>query len=215
MLNTWPNELRMNCVSSHRPMGEGGEIARNQALAKRSWEMWARKIVLYGPNDHELRSPKTSFVDTEPFPRIRDLMRTAASLAGFTAIVNADIVLEPAILKLERHMMLRGKRCASSRRYHFDPNTCDWKAAQLGEDRGRDVFIARQDLWRKAAGEIPEELRIGCSRWDAWCTDYFRIRHNDAFIDFSSMRIAFHPIHGNRKRPYDEEISKLHFHIEA
>jgi hypothetical protein len=203
----------MNVISSHRPMAEDSEIARNQKLAHRTWEMWARNITYFGPKEFELQSPKTTFVESEQFPHIVDLMNAAAFQRGFTAIMNADIVVKPDIRKLERMMMLRGKLCASSRRYHFDPNTCDWAAAELGDDRGRDIFIARWDIWRDAARWIPPELRIGNARWDAWVTDYFRAKHNDAFLDFTNMRIVFHPIHGSRKRPYDEEISKLHFSI--
>jgi len=176
--------------------------------------MTFNRIIYLGPSEPELRSPKTKFVFSEDFPRIKALMQVAALQPGFTAILNADIVVND-LRKLESQMMLRGKVCASSRRWHFDPNTCDWKAAYLGSDRGRDIFIARQDIWRKAAREVPEELRIGNSRWDAWCTDWFRIRHGESFIDFSGQKLIFHPAHESRLRPFDEEISKIHFHIPA
>lgn len=203
----------MIAISSHRPLDQEPEIKRNQLLAKRTWEAAFSRIIYFGTIEPELSSGKTAFVPSEEFPRIKDMMEMAGKQRGFVAIVNADIVVTPEIKKLERLMMLRGKLCASSRRYHFDPNTCDWKAAQLGLDRGRDIFIARNDVWRDAARHVPNELRIGNSRWDAWATDWFRIRYNDSFLDFTNMRAIFHPNHESRRRPYDEEISKVQFHI--
>ena len=192
-------------------MNEDSEIARNQSLAKRSWEMWAKRIVYFGTSDFDLRSPRTIFLEAEQFPRIKSLMECAGGMNGYTAILNADIVVKPEIRRLEQMMGLRGKLCASSRRYHFDPNTCNWDAAELGDDRGRDIFIARHDVWKRAAREVPEAFRIGNGRWDGYVTDLFRRHYNDSFIDFSQKRLVFHPIHGNRKRPYDEEIAAVSY----
>jgi hypothetical protein len=203
----------MIAITSHRPLDQEPEIKRNQLLAKRTWESVFSRIIYFGVHEHELVSGKTAFIPCEEFPRIRDIVDLAGKQRGFVAILNADIVVNPDIKKLERMMMLRGKLCASSRRYHFDPDTCDWKAAQLGNDRGRDIFIARNDIWRDAVNYIPHELRIGNGRWDAWVTDWFRTRYNDSFIDFTDMRVIFHPNHESRRRPYEEEISKVQFYI--
>jgi len=199
----------MNIVTSQRPMADDVEIGRNQSLAKRSWEMCARRIVYFGPNEFELRSPKTVFVDCEPFPRIKTLIGAAASMVGYTAILNADIVVKPDILRLERMMGLRGKLCASSRRYHFDPATCNWDAAELGDDRGRDLFMARHDVWKRAVKEVPEMFRIGHQGWDGWLTDFLRRNYNDSFMDFTAKRIVFHPIHGSRRMPHAAEVATI------
>src|SRR6266498_2469409 len=198
----------MQAVSSHRPNCQDRDICRNQSLAARTWRMTFTRIIYLGPSEPDLRSPKTKFVFSEDFPRIKALMQIAALQPGFTAILNADIVVND-LRKLENQMMLRGKVCASSRRWHFDPNTCDWKAAYLGSDRGRDIFIARQDVWRKAAREVPEEFRIGHQGHDGWLTDYFRRQHNDSFIDFTGQRLIFHPEHGSRKMPYAVEVATV------
>lgn len=199
----------MIAISSHRPLAQSEEIKRNQLLAKRSWEMSFKKIIYFGPHEHELVSGKTAFVQSVDFPRIKDLMVMAGGQVGFVAILNADIVVDPAIKKLERMMALRGKLCASSRRYQFDPNTCDFKAAQLGDARGRDIFIARNDIWRNCSKHMPEQMRIGHGRFDAVLTDIFRRFYNESFLDFTASKFIFHPDHGERLRPHEEEISKV------
>lgn len=199
----------MIAISSHRPLDQEPEIKRNQLLAKRTWESVFSRIIYFGVFEQELASSKTVFFPHEEFPRIKDLMEQAGKQRGLVAILNADIVVTPDLKKLERMMMLRGKLCASSRRYHFDPDTCDWKAAQLGNDRGRDIFIARNDIWRDAAHNVPEQFRIGHQGFDGWITDFFRGKYNTSFIDFTDMRIIFHPNHGNRKMPHSKEVAAV------
>lgn len=199
----------MIAISSHRPFAQSDEIKRNQLLAKRSWEMSFKRIIYFGDREPELLSGKTTFVACENFPRIRDMMIAAGGCVGFVVILNADIVVDPAIKKLERMMSLRGKLCASSRRYQFDPNTCDFKSAQLGDARGRDIFIARNDIWRHCSKHMPEQMRIAHGRWDAVLTDTFRRFYNESFLDFTNFRVVFHPEHGERLRPHEEEISKV------
>lgn len=201
-------------LSSHRPLDQEAEIKRNQLLAKRTWESAFDKIYYFGTLEHELSSPKTHFVPADDFPSIKSMMTMAGQQRGFVAILNADIVVKPDIRKLERMMMARGKSCASSRRWHFDPVTCDWDKAELGDDRGRDIFIARNDIWRDMAKAVPEELRIGHGRWDAFCVDWFRIKFNDSFIDFTNSKMIFHPIHESRRRPHEEQIAKVNFYIQ-
>ena len=197
----------MNAVSSFRPLAQDEEWKRNQLLAKRSWEVWARAIVLFGAEDRELVSRKTVFIPSEQYPALKNMAAMASSLPGFTAILNADIVVSQDIRFLERMMQARGKVCASSRRYHFDPNTCKWDEATLGDDRGRDIFIARQDIWRRLTRVLPEDLRIGNARWDAAFVNWFRDEFGDNFIDFTDRKIVFHPVHEGRNRPYDEMIA--------
>ncbi len=198
----------MNCISSMRPLVEcDPEWRQNQLLAKRTWEMAFQHILLFNGHDRELASGKTGFITSDSFPSIRKMAEAAGQMRGFTAILNADIVIKPEVRKLERLMQLRGKLCASSRRYHFDPSTCDWNAASLGDDRGRDIFIARQDIWRQLGRELPEDLRIGHGHWDAAITNVFRLRYDEKFLDFTKMKIVFHPVHQGRKRPFNEALS--------
>lgn len=199
----------MIAVSSHRPLDQEPEIKRNQLLAKRTWESAFTRIVYLGTLEHELSSSKTWFIPSEEFPRIKELMSIAAQQRGFVAIINADIVVTPDIKKLERMMMLRGKLCASSRRYHFDPDTCDWAKAELGNDRGRDIFIARNDIWRDAARIVPEQFRIGHQGFDGWITDFFRRKYDSSFIDFTKMKIIFHPNHESRRMPHAQEVAQI------
>lgn len=192
----------MNIVSSFRPLAEDEEWKRNQLLAKRSWEMAAQKIVFFGPYEPELASPRTKFVESEQFPKIKTLCDAASKLPGFTAILNADIVVDLEIRSLVNRMSIKGQVSASSRRWHFDPNTCDWGSADLGDDRGRDVFITRWDIWRDLARKLPDELRIGHGLWDAALVNYFRDRYGAKFVDFTSRKLIFHPRHEGRRRPH-------------
>lgn len=203
----------MNAVSSHRPHARSAEFARNQALAKRTWEPVFKQIVYVGPQEPELDSEKTTFIYSEDFPSIQTLAKVAANLRGITALLNADISLGPRIRNVEYRMLSGGLKCASSRRYHFDPHNPQWEMAALDEkDRGRDIFMAKQQVWQKVADTIPPHFRIGHQQWDAWMSDFFRDkvvpigREYDPSKDFTKERCVFHPHHGDRQMPHAQEI---------
>lgn len=197
----------MIALSSHRPHHKSVEFRHNQLLAKRSWEGAFTKIIYAGIEEPELHSQKTTFIQAEDWPRIQTLAQIAAEQQGIVAILNADIVVNNRLREVENRMWARGGVCGSSRRYHFDAHTPDLTHAKLIEsDRGRDIFIARQNIWKRIAREVPEYLRIGHQQWDAWMTDFFREHYNQRFIDFTAMKCIFHPKHEDRQMPYANEI---------
>lgn len=172
--------------------------------------MFAQRIVIFGPHEPDLSNRKVSFVPSEQFPRIKVMAEFAALQKNhYVAICNGDILLDPKILRIENRMRFSNYRCASSRRWHFDPLKPMSEAletADLGSDRGRDVFVARWDVWTRIAAETPDRLRIGHGTWDAFMTDKFREHWNDKFIDFTAFRMVHHPHHGDRRRPHELEV---------
>lgn len=204
----------MIAVSSHRPHSHSEEFRSNQILAKRTWEGVFQRIIYLGEFEPELNSPITQFIETDQWPFIRKLMEIASTQRGFVAILNADLVLDPKLRPLEHFMRGKGYCCASSRRFHFDPGQPDFHKAlaeaDCGNDRGRDIFIARNDVWRRAMTHVPMQMRIGHGRWDAWMVDYFRSNYNESFMDFTDDRLVFHPIHGDRRRPHEQEAASAY-----
>lgn len=209
-------EKVVTIISSFRPFGESPEWDRNQSFAFRSWMMFAKRIILFGQMEPILDNSKVSWVPSEQYPRIKDM----ATLAGrqknqVVMICNGDIMVEPKIMRVEQRMKFSNFRCASSRRWHFDPEkpmrealeTSSLMDADGKDDRGRDVFIARWDVWAQVAKETPEKYRVGNPQWDAFLTDKFREHWNDKFIDFTAMRLCHHPHHGGRRHPYAEAIA--------
>jgi hypothetical protein len=197
----------MIAISSHRPHSRSAEFARNQAMAKRTWEPVFQTIVYAGAEEPELDSEKTEFYPTEDFPTIQTLAKIAASQRGISAILNADILINNRIRNVEQKMWVNSIMCGSSRRYHFDPHAPNFDMANLDDaDRGRDIFVARQHVWQRVADQVPPHLRIGHQQWDAWMTDFFRDNYNRKFIDFTNLRCVFHPRHGDRQMPYASEI---------
>lgn len=197
----------MIAISSHRPHSRSAEFARNQALAKRTWEGVFRKIIYAGPAEPELDSDKTEFVYTEDFPTIQTLAKMAAAQSDITAILNADICISPRFCNVEHRMRVTPLLCASSRRYHFAPYPKpNFDMALLDEkDRGRDIFMAKQSLWKRVAEQVPSHLRIGHQQWDAWMSDFFRSQ-GVRWTDFTKERCVFHPKHGDRQMPYAQQI---------
>lgn len=208
-------QAAMLVISSMRRFGQDPEWDRNQMMAFRTWNMFAKKIILFGDRDPYLANRKVLFVPTEEFPRIK-LM---ADLAGrqrmeYVTLCNGDILLDPAIMRIEARMRAGNFCCASSRRWHFDPTMTMEKARETAslinqdgfDDRGRDVFIARWDVWQRIAKEMPDHYRIGHQHWDAYLTNAFREHWNDKFIDFTAMRLVHHPHHSGRRMPYAETI---------
>lgn len=205
----------MIAVSSHRPHTESAEYKRTQQIAHNSWEHVFSSIHYFGPVETDLAGYKTRFVKSEPFPKIRDMAAYASnSTSGYAAILNADIVVTPEIMGLETHMVQKARRCGSSRRWHFKltgGNLRDMlKTAWLGNDRGRDIFVAHYMVWRKLADQMPDCFRIGNPYWDAWITDWFREHYNDNFVDFTTSKTVFHPEHEGRNYPYAADIAKVY-----
>ena len=206
----------MILISSFRPLGEDPEWDANQMRAYRSWQMFAERIYLFGEPEAQLKSNKVHFVPSEQYPRIRDMAELAARFRGkITLICNGDIVIDPDIRRIERKLGFAHACCASSRRWHFKPEPLMSEAVKNAslidgegrDDRGRDVFMARDFVWGKVAATMPDKYRIGHSLWDAYITNAFREHWNDRFLDFSAMRLIFHPIHEGRRRPHDLEIA--------
>lgn len=203
----------VNAVSSHRPHSTDGEYRRNQTLAKTTWDHVFQKITYCGPQEPELASYKTQFIHDEQFPRIRRLAELAGQWHGLTAILNADILVAPEILALERQMKTKRRLCASSRRWGFavaGRTLAEMlEKADLGNDRGRDIFVATGAVWRNLAMTMPEGYRIGNPYWDAYVTDFFRKYYDASFVDFTSWRCVFHPEHAGRNYPFAQEIATL------
>lgn len=204
----------MIAISSHRPHSGNPEYAINQRLAHMAWEQVFSKVIYMGEPEPELTGLKTVFVRTENFPHIKTAAQLAASSPGFSAILNADIVVTPGIQNLEMQLFRKNQLCASSRRWNFrrtgGPLQSMISQASLGNDRGRDIFIAHSRVWQEVAANVPPVLRIGNPRWDAWMTDFFRERWDAKFVDFTTMRCVFHPNHEGRHYPYAEEIAKAY-----
>lgn len=185
-------------------------------LAFRSWMMCATRIFLFGDIEPTLTSNKVSFVPCEQFPRIKDMATLAALQRGRVVMIcNGDIVVDPRIRRIEAKLRLSHSACASSRRWHFDSDLPMGRAMETAslidrdgrDDRGRDLFIAKAEVWHRIAKELPEKYRIGNSQWDAAITNAFREHWNDKFLDFTVLRMCFHPHHEGRRRPYDQEIA--------
>lgn len=206
----------MIVLSSFRPFGEDREWDENQLRAFRSWLMFAERIYLFNEPDPMLKSNRVHFVQSEQYPRIRDMALFAAKHRRDTALIcNGDIVINPEIKKIERKLGMTHACCASSRRWHFRPQSMMVDAIRNAsltngdgiDDRGRDVFMAKASVWARVGVQLPDKYRIGNPQWDAALTNMFREHWDDKFLDFTAMRIVFHPIHAKRKYPYAEEIA--------
>lgn len=186
-------------------------------MAFRTWMLFAKKVYLFGEHEPVLSGSKVHFVPSEQFPRIKDMVILAASQKQeYSAICNGDILLDPQIMRIEQRMRFGNYRCASSRRWHFKSDAVSIEQARESsslidqdgrDDRGRDVFIARWDVWGRIAKDIPDQYRISHNAWDAYLTDKFREHWNDRFLDFTAFRYVLHPHHGGRKRPYHETMT--------
>lgn len=206
----------MIAVSSLRPLGQDPHWDKHQMLAFRSWMMCATRIFLFGDIEPMLRSNKVAFIPCEQFPRIKDMAHFAGQQRGkIVMLCNGDIVVDPRILRIEVKLRVSHSLCASSRRWHFDSElpmnkameTASLTDAEGRDDRGRDLFMARAEVWNRISKEMPEKFRIGQPQWDAYVTDAFRQHWNDKFLDFTALRMCFHPHHEGRRRPYAEEIA--------
>lgn len=188
----------MTVISSFRPLGEHPEYDHNQMVAKASWEGVFDRIIYVNQPEPKLASPKTEFVPTtETHPFIQTMAQVASAQPGWSAIVNADIVIGPSLKAAEHSLRLHGAKAAMSRRYEFNP------AVGMGEakvvDLGLDFFAAVPGTWRQAAEVIPPAFRIGHQQWDTWMLGFINAACGRFCFDLTSYRCVFHPKHEGRR----------------
>lgn len=184
----------MIAISSFKPFSESAEVAKNQYSAKQSWEAVFSKIVYVTPfPEPELESDKTEFVvQPETFPSIKSLALLCAEQEEWTAIINADIIVDPKLLKVEKKLKELNAETCYSRRYQFG---FDMSEAEI-VDWGLDFFAATPSAWKEIAEAIPDEFRIAHQQWDTWMVSWMS-KHTKCY-EITECRCIFHPKHGDR-----------------
>jgi hypothetical protein len=194
-------------VSSARPMGNDPQYDRNQLAAKASWDKCASKIVYFNDIQPQLRSPKTWFVDAEPYPRILDILEFCMSQEEWCAILNADIVVGPNFPVVEAKLRSKNAMCASSWRYNFDPAI--GISSGVHNDNGIDFFAATPEVWGRAYELCQEELRLGSGYWDGWMLSVFGTFFMLGFWNLTPARVIFHPNHSGRIHGPHFDITRI------
>lgn len=191
----------MTALSSFRPHRDSGEYRQNQIRAKNSWEPIFKNIIYFGHLEPELTSPKTEFIPYDGWPFIREMAEIASKLNGYTAIINADIVIEPELSTVVAIMERTGIVAATSMRRDLETREI------LFNDKGRDIFILNQRWWKRVADKVPRSCRIGHFEWDSWMIGFLCYEAKTKFADFSQVKCVFHPKHGGRKMPFNGEVN--------
>ena len=190
----------MIAISSHRALSDSAEVARNQIRAKTSWNLVFDSIVYFGPEENELKSHNTAFIETEDFPTISSLFFTASQMDDFTVILNADIVVDPKLRSLMRFMIqFKDLWAVTSHRWEFQGEQTD--SSQV-KDHGVDFFGAWPQIWQMAWKEVPSTYRIGHNAWDSWMLGFLNTKFRGHFWDITEQQCIFHPVHQERKRVY-------------
>lgn len=76
-------------------------------------------------------------------------------------------------------------------------------------DSGIDIFAASPEVWTAITNVIPENIRLGCQKWDWWMLGAFAEFGGKYFHAITNHRCVFHPKHGNRKYGGDVGDVKL------
>ena len=187
-----------------------GTYSRNQLAAKASWERCASQIVYFNDWQPQLRSNKTWFIDSEPYPRILDILEFCCFQNDWCAILNADIVLGNNFPLVEAKLKSKHATCASSWRYNFDPER--GISTGVHNDNGIDFFAATPEVWRIAYDLCPEELRLGSGYWDGWMLSVFGTFAPIGFYNITPAKVIYHPNHGNRVHGPNFDTTKIKIH---
>lgn len=196
-------------VSSARPIGDDPEYDRNQLAAKASWEFAADAIVYFNDVQPQLASPKTRFIPSQPYPFISDMVDLCADQDGeWVALLNADIIVMPAMKKVLQKLNAKGAYAASSWRWNFTPSEGLERCAH--EDNGLDFFLAKAGAWQMIfEQEAPKFLKFGAPQWDSWMLGAFFKLFSSGFYNITDTRVIRHPRHGGRK--HGTGVPGVHF----
>ena len=177
-------------------MGVTEEYDKNQLTAWKSWNLVASAIILFNDVQPELQSNITRFIPSEPFPKLMDIYEVAAHQNDFVAILNADIVVMPQFVNVERKLKARKAIACSSWRWQFTPP--DTSKIEV-VDPGLDFFAATPEVWGQCYNDVEETLRLGSVQWDSWQLGWFCAKAAKGFLDITPTRTILHPKHGNRQ----------------
>lgn len=199
----------MTVISSFRPLDKSIAIAKNQLIAKQSWEGVFDCIMYFNSPDERMASPKTVFVESEDFPHMSSIFLAAAMTDDITAIINADIVTTPNLRNVIAREFGRGAGAMMSFRHEYDPERVDLnKAKQV--DNGLDFFCSVPEVWHMAYKYVCKDYRLGHGKWDCWMMNFFHVTLSGRFFpDITNERCIFHPRHDERHRPYNGEITAI------
>jgi hypothetical protein len=164
-------------------------------MANSSWAAFSQ-IHYFSSWAKEFSNDRTRFIAEEQCPKILRMVEHAASTPGWSAIVNADIVIGPSIGKVMAKLNTLRCRCAVSRRYQF--SGASTAGAKL-VDMGLDFFLARQSVWEEIAKEYPESYRMGHPGWDTIMLGAFNCIGKRDHFDITDSRVVFHPLHAERR----------------
>lgn len=199
-------------ISSFRPLNDSKEVADNQIRAINSWRAVFSSIYLFGSPDRRLLHPHIHFVEGPDFPPMSLLFMLASQAEETAAILNADIVVSPALDESCQKAFIRGAYAITSRRYEFDPEKPDYDKSKV-VDLGADFFCAHPWIWERTWKAIPTQYRVGNGGWDNWLLGYLGLTLKASFADITPSKCIFHPKHTERKRipmeaaPQDRYIS--------
>ena len=192
----------MTAIASCRPMADcAPEIAANQLTAQQSWRPVFEDIVLFNEQEPGLASGQTTFIPSENWPKIKELVHFASLLPDWSCIINADIVVSLDFLHVEHSLRKIGANCATSSRYEFEPlNPVVPKRVM---DLGLDIFCATPEVWKAMLPLVPDAFRIGHTQWDSFTLGFLNDNFGGRFFDFTPAEVIYHPKHGNRKTAHE------------
>ena len=191
----------MIAVSSYKPN------CVLQQSAKRTWNTFFDYVVYLGPQEYELTGPRTAFIPSEPFPRIKTAVEFCAGQPGWSTIINADIHLAGNFPGICNYLLSSEMQAAVSGRYQFDHPANGKPLDGKIEDSGLDIFAATQEVWQAAEKVIPEMFRFGHVFWDTWMVGFFVSFCGNHVLDFTPWKAVFHPRHTGGNRPYTIDSS--------
>lgn len=196
----------MIAITSHRLHSENSEYRINQIKALDSWAIHFDTIFYLGAEEPELKHKKVSFVPSDEYPRIKEMIKLASNIPkGYTTILNADIILGSGYKKVVEKMESNHIQAGTSRRWNFQVN----RGVTSGRltDFGLDVFVATQKVWATALRNVPNCLRLGHIQWDAWLVGFLNTEFKRSLVDFTNHRVVFHPEHKGRISPFNDQMA--------
>jgi hypothetical protein len=230
----------VNIISSYRPFdGCSPEIWENQITANRSWMNavgsektpknqfssdkafenpvgTSERIFYFNERDQRMSSAKTVFLPFRSKPPIKTMARFAAGLGGWTALINADIILTLNFRRVELELNNKLAACAVSRRFTLvrttGPIIADYSNARI-TDNGVDFFAATPKVWEKVAADMPPEFLLGKTAWDRYLVNFFMLHFGNYCYDLTDSKICLHPLHEDRADqtwdcPHNNEIMR-------
>lgn len=200
-------------LSSVKPFWSGDSYDKNQQSAIRSWIELGFKVVLFNYPSEVMMDGVVYVQPRQNPPTIKEILDWfSVNGAGYCAIVNADIRLEPSVVVLQ-DINKKHTNVWAATSFRYD----EFEGVKRVIDMGLDFFAFPKNVANNVRLDIPDYITLGRGGWDNWMNGWLsKNLPKGKYFDLTDHGFVIHPRHdrepGRLASYSDDQIKEIFSH---